>query len=72
MAVVLPERLHIPAIKPYVGTTDPLDHLDLFPSHMMVQDASDTMWYGVFLETVEGHMRAWYSNLAHHSIAYFA
>ena len=36
MVAVPLERLHILAIKPYVGTTDPADHLDLFTSHMMV------------------------------------
>ncbi|XP_052197258.1 uncharacterized protein LOC127804436 [Diospyros lotus] len=72
MAAIPPERLRIPAIKPYVGTFDPMDHLDLFTSHMMVQDASDAMWCRVFLATLEGHARAWYSNLAHHSIVSFA
>ncbi|XP_052199945.1 uncharacterized protein LOC127806571 [Diospyros lotus] len=72
MAAIPPERLRILAIKPYVGTTDPMDHLNLFTSHMMVQNASDTMWYRVFLATLEGHAHAWYSNLAHHSITSFA
>ncbi|XP_052203187.1 uncharacterized protein LOC127808657 [Diospyros lotus] len=72
MAAIPPERLCIPAIKPYAGTTDPMDHLDLFTSHMMVQDASDAMWCRVFLATLEGHAWAWYSNLAHHSIVSFA
>ncbi|XP_052171552.1 uncharacterized protein LOC127787534 [Diospyros lotus] len=72
MAVVPPEHLHIPAIKPYAGTTDSMDHLDLLTSHMMVQDASDAIWCRVFLATLEGHTCAWYSNLAHHSIANFA
>ncbi|XP_052193833.1 uncharacterized protein LOC127802169 [Diospyros lotus] len=72
MAAIPPERLRIPAIKPYAGTSDPMDHLDLFTSHMMVQDASDAMWCRVFLATLEGHARAWYSNLAHHSIVSFA
>ncbi|XP_052197512.1 uncharacterized protein LOC127804630 [Diospyros lotus] len=36
MAAVPPEHLRIPAIKPYAGTTDPMDHLDLFTSHMML------------------------------------
>ncbi|XP_052179879.1 uncharacterized protein LOC127793139 [Diospyros lotus] len=72
IAAIPPERLRIPAIKSYAGTTDPMDHLDLFTSHMMVQDASDAMWCRVFLATLEGHARAWYSNLAHHSIVSFA
>ncbi|XP_052172297.1 uncharacterized protein LOC127788227 [Diospyros lotus] len=55
MAVVPPERLHIPVIKPYAGITDPMDHLDLFTSHMMVQDTSDAIWCKVFLVTLEGH-----------------
>ncbi|XP_052172286.1 uncharacterized protein LOC127788214 [Diospyros lotus] len=71
MAAIPPERLRIPAIKPYAGTSDPMDHLDLFTLHMMVQDASDAMWCRVFLATLEGHARAWYSNLAHHSIVSF-
>ena len=58
MATVPPERLRILAIKPYAGTTDPMDHLDLFTSHMIVQDASDVMWCGVFLSTLEGHVCA--------------
>ena len=36
MAAMLPERLRIPAIKPYASTIDPMDHLDLFISHMIV------------------------------------
>ena len=36
MAVVPPECLRIPSIKPYAGTTDLMDHLDLFTFHMMV------------------------------------
>ncbi|XP_052177663.1 uncharacterized protein LOC127791727 [Diospyros lotus] len=72
MAAIPPERLRISAIKPYAGTSDPMDHLDLFTSHMMVQDASDVMWCRVFLSTLERHAWAWYSNLAHHSIVSFA
>ncbi|XP_052206797.1 uncharacterized protein LOC127811127 [Diospyros lotus] len=71
MVVVPPKRLRILAIKPYVGTTDKMDHLDLFTSHMMVQDASDAMWCRVFLEILKGYACAWYSNLAHHSITSF-
>jgi len=71
MVAVSSERLRIPAIKPYAGTIDPMDHLDLFTSHMMVQDASDAMWCRVFPAMLEGNARAWYSNLAHHSIASF-
>ncbi|XP_052203242.1 uncharacterized protein LOC127808678 [Diospyros lotus] len=59
MAAVPPERLRIPAIKLYAGTSDPSNHLDLFASHMMVQDASDSMWCRVFSATLEGHARAW-------------
>ena len=58
MDVVPPEHLRIPAIKPYAGTADPMDHLDLFTFHMMVQDESDAMWCRVFLATLEGHERA--------------
>ncbi|XP_052198186.1 uncharacterized protein LOC127805048 [Diospyros lotus] len=72
MAAVPPKHLCIPTIKPYAGTIDPMDHLDLFTSHMMVQDASDVMWCRVFLATLEGNARTWYSNLAHHLIANFA
>ncbi|XP_052203083.1 uncharacterized protein LOC127808555 [Diospyros lotus] len=72
IAAIPSERLRILTIKPYTGTIDPMDHLDLFTSHMMMQDASDIMWCRVFLATLEGHAHAWYSNLAHHSIANFA
>lgn len=71
MAAVLPGRLRILAIKPYARTIDRMDHLDLFTSHMMVQDASDAMWCRVFLATLKRKAHAWYSNLAHHSIANF-
>ena len=72
MAVVPPKCLHVPAIKPYAGVTDLIDHLELFTSHIIVQDASDAMWCRVFSATLEGHACAWYSNLAHHSITNFA
>jgi len=36
MVAVLLEPPCISAIKPYAGTIDPIDHLDLFTSHMMV------------------------------------
>ncbi|XP_052188877.1 uncharacterized protein LOC127799162 [Diospyros lotus] len=71
MAITPSERLRIPAIKPYGGTTDPADHLNLFTSHMMVQAAPDAMWCRVFPATLEGHARSWYSSLAHRSIANF-
>ncbi|XP_052181996.1 uncharacterized protein LOC127794786 [Diospyros lotus] len=63
MAAIPSKRFRIPAIKPYAGTSDLMDHLDLFTSHMMVQDASDAMWCRVFLATLEGHARACF--LAH-------
>ena len=71
MAIIPSEHLRIPAIKPYGGTTDPADHLNLFASHMMVQAAPDAMWCRVFPATLEGHARAWYSSLAHRSITDF-
>ncbi|XP_052198328.1 uncharacterized protein LOC127805619 [Diospyros lotus] len=71
MAITPSERLRIPAIKPYGGTTDPADHLNLFASHMMVQAAPDAMWCRVFPATLEGHAWSWYSSLAHRSIANF-
>jgi len=72
MAAVPLERLRIPSIKPYAGITDSTDHLELFNSHMMVQDASDAMWCRVFSITLEGHARTLYSNLTHHAITTFA
>ena len=55
MVAVPPEHLRISAIKLYVSVTDPIDHLELFTSHIMVQDASDAMWCRVFSTTLEGH-----------------
>lgn len=58
MAIIPSERLRIPTIKPYGGTTDPADHLNIFASHMMVQMTPDAMWCRVFPATLEGHARA--------------
>jgi len=58
MAAVSLKRLCSLAIKPYAGTISPMDHLDLFTSHMIMQDASNAMWCRVFLVTLERHARA--------------
>jgi len=68
MAEVPLERFRIPSIKLYDRSIYPYDHLELFSPHMLVQSGSNAMWCWVFLATLGGHARTWYSCLSHRSI----
>ena len=51
------------AIKLYDETTDTMDHVELFSSHMLVQVAIDVVECKAFSTTLEEHKRTWYLNL---------
>ena len=53
----------MPSIELYDGTTDPLDHLEVYKSRMWIQDATDTLLCIAFSATLKATAQAWYAHL---------
>lgn len=59
-------------LESYDGTMDPLDHLASYKIHMMIQGASDALYYLAFSVTLGKVARIWYPGLKLGSIHSFS
>ncbi|MQL77781.1 hypothetical protein Taro_010196, partial [Colocasia esculenta] len=64
-------KLPLPTIAPYDGTTDPVDHIHGFESHMVFHGASDAAKCRAFPATLKETARAWLETLPAGSITSF-
>ena len=58
-------------MKPYDGSTDPINYLESYKALMMIQEATDILLCIDFPATIRKVARAWYSGLQSESINYF-
>ena len=61
----------MPQIESYDGVKDPLDHLETFKTLMHLQEVLDEIMCKVFLTTLKGPTRVWFSRLTPNSINTF-
>ncbi|XP_073103482.1 uncharacterized protein [Elaeis guineensis] len=59
----IPNRFKVPHVKPYDGSTDPVDHLESYKALMTIQRATDAHLCIGFPATLRKAARAWYSGL---------
>ncbi|XP_022843205.1 uncharacterized protein LOC111366739 [Olea europaea var. sylvestris] len=67
----LPDRFKYPRIKEYDGTTDPINHLNIYTDVMNLQVAPDQVMCKAFPQTLTNAARDWFSTLEPNSIALF-
>ncbi|CAA0842954.1 Unknown protein, partial [Striga hermonthica] len=65
----LPEKIKIPQIGFYDGTSDPNTHLGLYTSWMDLHGAPDALRCRMFSLTLGEKAQRWYHSLAPHSVA---
>ncbi|XP_022873242.1 uncharacterized protein LOC111392197 [Olea europaea var. sylvestris] len=68
----LPDRFKYPRIKEYDGTTDPINHLNVYTDIMNFQVAPDAVMCKAFPQTLTNAARDWFSTLEPNSITYFS
>lgn len=67
----LPQKFKMPHIDTFIGSTDPLDHLETYKNLMMLQAVPDEIMCRAFLVTLKGSARMWINKLKPHSIGNF-
>ncbi|KAJ8506675.1 hypothetical protein OPV22_007561 [Ensete ventricosum] len=67
----LPATFRLPAIEPYDGSGDPMEHITTFRAQMALYDTSEALMYRAFLTTLRGSARTCYSRLKPASIPSF-
>ncbi|XP_019168365.1 PREDICTED: uncharacterized protein LOC109164065 [Ipomoea nil] len=72
MAEPLPRDFRFPAVKPYMGATDPRDHLSRYKAVMMMTGVNDAIMCRGFCTTLDGQTQDWFGFLPGESIATFA
>ena len=71
--IALSENFQLPTIlKPYDGTKDPHFHLTIFKSMMLINGASDPLFYKTFLTFLEKAALLWFSSLPIKTVHSFA
>ncbi|XP_022894052.1 uncharacterized protein LOC111408537 [Olea europaea var. sylvestris] len=68
----LPDRFKYPRIKEYDGTTDPINHLNVYTDVMNLQVAPDQVMCKAFPQTLTNAARDWFLTLEPNSIASFS
>lgn len=56
-------KIKTPTIKPFVGLTDPDDHMATYKSQMSVQTIYKTAWCRLFPTTLKGLALNWFQEL---------
>ena len=68
---LLPPKSRMPQVKVYVGSRDPLDHLEPFKILMHLQGVADKIMCRAFPTMLKGPIRIWFSRLTPNSINTF-
>ena len=71
MKAPISHRFKMPSIELYDGTTDPLDHLEVYKSRMWIQGAIDALLCIAFSTTLKATAQTWYARLESGSIDSF-
>jgi len=66
-----PKKVKMPFVKPFDGTTDPDDHVDVYKAQMYVRDVDETMYCQYFPATLRGITQKWFNDLSSESITSF-
>ncbi|OMP05634.1 Retrotransposon gag protein [Corchorus olitorius] len=58
-----PQGFKLPIMETYDGTSDPIDHLEMFKTNMSIHGANDAIMCKAFPATLKKAARSWYSTL---------
>ncbi|XP_010665631.1 uncharacterized protein LOC104882911 [Beta vulgaris subsp. vulgaris] len=64
-------KVKLPTIEPFVGTTDPDNHLSAYKHQMYVQAVDDATWCKNFPATLKGVVQNWFNNISPNSVNNF-